>query len=50
MSLVLLNELPNCKRILKPLDHEFSIAIELPNRKRILKPLDHEFSIAKWIA
>ena len=26
MSLVLLNELPNCKRILKPLDHEFSIA------------------------
>ena len=26
MSLVLLNELPNDKRILKSLDHEFSIA------------------------
>ena len=51
MSLVLLNELPNCKRILKPLDHEFSIAKWIAiNCKRILKPLDHEFSIAKWIA
>ena len=26
MSLVLLNEFPNCKLILKPPDHEFSIA------------------------
>ena len=24
MSLVLLNELPTCKRVLKPLDHEFN--------------------------
>ena len=48
MSLVLLNELPNCKRILKPLDHESLVLLnELPNCKRILKPLDHEFSIAK---
>ena len=31
MSLVLLNELPNCKRILKPLDHDFNIRLQLGN-------------------
>ena len=34
MSLVLLNELPNCKRILKPLDHDLLLN-ELPNCERI---------------
>ena len=35
MSLVLLNELPNCKRILKPLIMSLVLLNELPNCERI---------------
>ena len=41
MSLVLLNELPTCKRIIKQLDHEFSLAKRIAYLLRNIKIRNH---------